>query len=158
MAVILRTVLFICFAFFIIACSADSIEEPKLFETFNDQTLEVQVMDIINKHRESLGLTTLTFNETAYASANDHNDYMILQGILSHDNFNSRASKIVATVHAKAVGENIASGYLSAESVFKGWITSPEHKKTLENDFTHAAVSVKKNTDGEIYYTHIFYK
>ena len=77
---------------------------------------------------------------------------------LSHDNFSSRASKISLETNAKAVAENVAKDYSSATTAFEGWLNSSNHRATIEGDFTHTAVSVKKNSDGDYYFTQLFFK
>jgi len=77
---------------------------------------------------------------------------------ISHDNFNLRASKISSEADAKEVGENVAKDYISAQDVFDGWINSTAHKENIENDFTHTAISVKKDSNGNLYFTQIFFK
>ena len=154
MAVILRTVLLISFVF-IVSCSHKDAEQMNIT---NNTNLEVQIMDIVNNHRQSLGLSALQYNEVAYVHANVHNDYMIVKGTLSHDNFNSRASNIVSETNAEEVGENVATGYISAEGVFDGWINSLEHRTNIEGDYTHTAVSARKNENDNLYFTQIFFK
>ncbi|GMN09676.1 CAP domain-containing protein [Croceitalea sp. MTPC9] len=156
-AVFLRQLFFIGILF-TLSCSSESREEIVQLNSVNDIKLETQVMELINSHRESLSLSPLILNVVAYNYANDHNDYMISKGSISHDNFNVRASKISSEANAKEVGENVAKDYLSAKAVFEGWINSPEHKENIESDFTHTGLSVKKDSNGNLYYTHIFFK
>jgi len=141
-----------------ISCTKENMVESEQLATINDSRLEAQIMTLVNLHRESLGQPWLNFNDVAYTYANAHNDYMISKGSISHDNFSTRASKISSEANAKEVGENVAKDYLSAQDVFNAWIKSPAHKKNIENDFTHTAISVKENANGNLYFTQIFFK
>ncbi len=157
MAVKSRTILFAC-VLVIFSCTSENIDETPQVETFNVQELETQLHAMVNSHRNSIGQSTLEFNSIAYAYANDHTDYMIAKGSLSHDNFNSRASKISSETEAKEVAENVAKAYPTAEAALEGWLNSAPHKTNIEGDFTHTAISVKKTANGDIYYTQIFFR
>ncbi len=156
-AVFLKVLLFIG-VLFTLSCSSENTGEIASLNSVNDIKLETQVIQLVNSHRESLGLNQLILNTVAYNYANEHNDYMIAKGSLSHDNFNSRASKISSETNAKEVGENVAKDYSTAKAVFDGWINSPLHKENIESDFTHTGLSVKKDANGNFYFTHIFFK
>jgi len=156
-AVFLRTVL-VTSIIFMMSCTSENISETEQLNTINDTKLESQILTLVNSHRESLELNLLSFNAVAYTYANDHNDYMISKGSISHDNFNLRASKISSEADAKEVGENVAKDYISAQDVFDGWINSTAHKENIENDFTHTAISVKQDSNGNLYFTQIFFK
>ena len=56
------------------------------------------------------------------------------------------------------VAENVAKDYDSAIEAFDGWLNSSSHKKTMEDNFTHTAVSVKVNNAGDFYFTQIFFR
>lgn len=127
-------------------------------KTENAITVEQELLEIINEHRLSLNTNTLQFSDVAYKYANIHTDYMIAKGSISHDNFSSRASHIDAEVGAEMVSENVAKDYDTAIEAFHGWYNSSIHKKTMEGDFTHTAISVKKDATGQYYFTQLFYK
>ena len=141
-----------------ISCASEGMGETEQFDLVNNTNLEVEVMTLVNSHRESIDLVTLNFNEVAYSNAEDHTDYMISKGRLSHDNFSMRVQKISSETNAEGIGENVAKDYLTAKTVFEGWMNSPPHKATIEGDFTHTAISVKENANGTLYYTQIFFK
>lgn len=142
----------------IFSCTSESIDEVPTVEAENMVQLENELLTIVNDYRMDLGSNSLTFSEVAYKYANDHTDYMISKGSLSHDNFSSRASKIDSEVSVQMVAENVAKDYTTAEEAFEGWYNSSSHKKTMEDDFTHTAVSVKIDQNGDFYFTQLFYK
>lgn len=148
-------VLFVCI---LGSCSKESIDDTANIEAANQVALEQEVLAIVNSHREDLGATTLAFSPIAYEYANTHTDYMISKGSLSHDNFSARASSIASKVDVQMVAENVAKDYRTAQEAFIGWYESSNHKKTMEGDFTHTAVSVKEDKNGKFYYTQLFYK
>lgn len=143
---------------FLNSCTSDSLEETSILEAENVINIEQDLLDIVNEHRLTLNTNTLEFSDIAYKYANIHTDYMIAKGSISHDNFSSRATNINSEVEVEMVAENVAKDYLSAIDAFQGWYNSSSHKKTLEGDFTHTGISVKKDKQGNYYFTQLFYK
>lgn len=148
----------VLFVFIFGSCSTEPIDDTPNIVATNVVGLEQEVLDIVNFHRSELGTNTLAFSAIAYEYANTHTDYMINKGSLSHDNFSSRASSIASKVEVQMVAENVAKDYRTAQEAFIGWHESTSHKKTMEGDFTHTAVSVKEDENGNFYYTQLFYK
>ena len=146
------------FLVFIFSCTSESADEIPRVTTTNMVQLEGELLSIVNDHRINLGSNKLEFSEVAYKYANEHTDYMIAKGAISHDNFSSRASSIHSEVVVEMVAENVAKDYRTAQEAFDGWYNSSSHKKTMEGDFTHTAVSVKEDTTGNFYFTQLFYK
>ncbi|MGB2759440.1 MULTISPECIES: CAP domain-containing protein [Maribacter] len=143
---------------FLGSCTSDSVDDTPVLEAENVLTIEQDLLEIVNEHRLSLNTNTLEFSDVAYKYANLHTDYMISKGSISHDNFSSRASNINTEIAVEMVAENVAKDYQTAIEAFEGWYTSSSHKKTMEGDFTHTGISVKKDDLGNYYFTQLFYK
>ncbi len=143
-----------------VSCTQDSFEDQvvPIPESENVVAVEQELLGVVNDHRTSLGYNALEYSAVAYEYANKHTDYMISKGSLSHDNFSSRASSISVQVDAEFVAENVAKDYNDAVQAFQGWLTSSSHKKTMEGEFTHTAVSVKKDANGNFYFTQLFFR
>lgn len=154
----LRNVVPVLFVIVLSSCTSESLDETTAHEAENVFTVEQELLEIVNDYRLSVGALPLQFSEVAYKYANSHTDYMIEKGSINHDNFSSRASNINSEVGVEIVAENVAKDYDNATEAFNGWYESSSHKKTMEGDFTHTAVSVKKDTSGNFYYTQLFYK
>ncbi|NNE75502.1 MAG: CAP domain-containing protein [Pricia sp.] len=148
-------VLFVCT---LASCSKESVETADISTAESVKEVEQELLTVVNGHRLSLGFNALDFSSVAYEQANSHTDHMIVMGTLNHDNFDSRASKISSQVNAEFVAENVAKNYATASEAFAGWLESSSHKKTMEGEFTHTAVSVKKDTNGTLYFTQIFFR
>ncbi|MGB5554510.1 MAG: CAP domain-containing protein [Flavobacteriaceae bacterium] len=148
-------VLFVCT---LASCTKESLKTTNLVEAENAKEVEQELLTVVNDYRNSLGYNRLEFSEVAYEYANQHNDYQIANGSISHDNFSSRASKIALQVEAEMVAENVAKDYNSALEAFEGWLNSSSHKKTMEGEFTNTAVSVKMTDSGVLYFTQIFFR
>ncbi len=148
----------VLFVLFFGSCTGDSIEDAPVIEMENAVAVEGELLEIVNEHRLSLNTNALQFSAVAYKYANIHTDYMIAKGSISHDNFSSRASSINSEVAVEMVAENVAKDYNTAIEAFEGWYNSSTHKKTMEGDFTHTAISIKQNAAGNYYFTQLFYK
>tara|TARA_R110000868_G_scaffold66690_2_gene198493 strand:- start:110 stop:532 length:423 start_codon:yes stop_codon:yes gene_type:complete len=122
------------------------------------KTIEVEILELINNHRLTLGLNPLGDMNIIKSVANSHTDYMVVKDEVSHYNFFTRSNYLKSNVGAQKVSENVAFGYSSAESVVRAWIKSEAHKAILEGDFTNFDVSAEKNEEGRWYYTNIFIK
>ncbi|MBS9463310.1 CAP domain-containing protein [Flagellimonas sp. 389] len=120
--------------------------------------MEKDLLDLINQYRAETGATKLQSSTSSYKYAKDHNVYMIGQNKLSHDNFDSRASKIASEINAVDIGENVARHYATAQSTLDGWLKSSSHKTTIEGDYTHTVLSVQLDKEGRPYFTQIFMK
>ncbi|NAS31043.1 CAP domain-containing protein [Flavobacteriaceae bacterium R38] len=160
---ILKNILWLFAVFMMLACSSDTTEDitdnPDPVNQNTSMTpFEVQILQLINNHRNSQDLTTLTHNDDAYSIALEHTNYMIGQGQISHDNFSARAENLTQRVSAQRVGENVAFRYPTAESVVQAWLDSSGHRRNIEGDFTHTAIVARKNSDGDYYFTQLFYR
>ncbi len=140
------------------SCSKEVLDNGPLPSADNHPAMEQELLGLVNSHRLSLGYAPLEFSAVAYEYANQHTDYMIAKGSLSHDNFSARASGISKEVNAEYVAENVARDYSQAMQAFESWLDSPSHRKTVEGDFSHTAVSVKQDPSGNFYYTQLFFR
>ncbi len=155
----LRHTLLIGVVLLAVSCSKESVVGETLIpESENAVVVEGELLAVVNDHRATLGYTVLEYSAVAYEFANKHTDYMIAKGSLSHDNFSARASNISSLENAEIVAENVAKDYDTAVEAFQGWLNSSSHKKTMEGDFTHTAVSVKKDANGNYYFTQLFFR
>lgn len=113
---------------------------------------EIELIDLINYHRTSLGLSKLKINNYVTSKCLQHNADMILAGEVSHSGFVDRSENIVRSLGVKSTGENIAYGYTAPSSIFKAWLKSSSHKENLEDfKWTEMGLSI---TDK--YITNIF--
>ncbi|TWO32838.1 CAP domain-containing protein [Seonamhaeicola sediminis] len=145
------------------SCSTDSIDEKVdsielSLKTPQTKSIEIEILEQINNHRLSVGLSPLSNMSIVKSVAFSHTDYMVDKDQISHDNFFTRSSYLKENVGAKSVSENVAYGYTSAETVVRAWLRSEGHRETIEGDFTNFDVSAEKNADGKWYYTNIFIK
>lgn len=155
----LRSILILCFSFALVSCSSEDVKQDEsttstiTLRTYTQSSFEIELLDLINQDRVSKGLNALSIiNEISYVGST-HNDYMISAGAISHDNFTQRAESLQVGLGALSVGENVASGFNTAQGVLNGWNNSPAHKANLEGNYTHFGVAVKADSTGKKYYT-----
>jgi len=159
----LSLVVFLSFVLFSCSKEDDGIYLNQTAEVVNKNVtyskIENDILDLVNAHRTSLGLSTLSKLNVVSGVADGHTEYMIETGTISHDNFDERAQELMNNAGAKSVAENVAYGYTTAESVVNGWLNSPEHKAIIENpNFTHFGISTEANSDGRNFFTQMFIK
>ena len=142
----------------LVSCS-DNLEED--FYRSDAQTLytmQTEIFGLINAHRKSVDLPALDDLEVVYQKAEEHTEYMIINDEVSHDLFYEREAYLKSNAGAVSVAENVAFAFSTAQGVVNGWLDSSAHKAIIEGDFTHGSICVKKDADGEIFFTHILVK
>ena len=165
-AKLLRVLLLVAIVFTMNSCSSDSSEtstdtssvstQKAMAYTYNSS--EIETMAIINAYRVSIGLNELKeINHISYKSE-EHDNYMITNNVVNHDDFVSRSENIIKVLGATRVAENIAYNYNSPQGAVDAWLKSPGHKANIEGNFTHFGLAIRINADGKKYYTNIFAK
>ncbi|EIA08828.1 CAP domain-containing protein [Flavobacterium frigoris] len=163
---LLRAVLLSAVIFTMNSCSSDATEAASPVEAKSQAVVnytytanELEAMKLINDYRVSVGLNTLEkINHISYKSE-EHDNYMITNNVVNHDDFVARSENIIKVLGAKTVGENIAYNYSSPQAALNAWLNSPAHKQNIEGNFTHFGIAIRENpTTGKKYYTNIFAK
>lgn len=145
------------------SCATDTIDDKYENITANlvvpaPTPFELEILELINNHRLSIGLNPLQSMDLIKSQAFNHTDYMVENQSISHDYFFERSAFLKKNAAAKSVSENVAYGYTSAQSVVSAWLRSEAHKANIEGDFTNFDISAEKGTDNKWYYTNIFIK
>lgn len=146
------------------ACSKDSVvpednnisKNLELNNNFTYSTMEIEILDAVNDHRKSIGLTVLQKLDDITIEAVDHSKYMVSLNVVNHDHFNIRYQNLVQEIGARAVSENVGFGYRTAEAVVEAWINSEGHRENIEGSYTHFGISVEQDQNGKNYFTNIF--
>ena len=148
----------------ITSCSTEDISSqndtnPDISTEINYNSIDLEIIQLINSHREDLGLSKLNLLDVASLEAKAHSKYMIDQGQPSHDFFFLRQQNLQATVNAIHVSENVAYGYTTAQTVFNAWLNSDLHKQNLEqSSLSDIGIYSDVDSSGKRYYTNIFLK
>lgn len=119
--------------------------------------MESEILQYVNEDRVKHGLQVLEMNALENSLAADHSRDMANGKVrFGHDGFNSRAKTIQKALGSTMVGENVASGPMSAREVVDGWLHSAGHKKNIEGNFALTGIGYSINSKGNIYFTQIF--
>jgi uncharacterized protein YkwD len=125
----------------------------------NYSAIELSSIALVNDYRIKMGLKILLISDYISKKAEEHDNSMITNNLVSHNGFVDRSNDIIKNLRAIKVGENIAYGFSSAEAAMTGWLNSPGHRENIEGDFNYVGVAVRKNpTTLKLYYTMIFAK
>jgi len=160
------TMMFVVIFITMNSCSADSAEgsdsgstTETLVTNYNYNDSEIETMKLINDYRVSIGLNALEKINHISFKCEEHNNYMIANNVVDHNDFTSRSNNIISVLGAKKVGENVAYNYKTSEAAVRAWLDSPGHKENIVGDFTHFGLSVTTDAKtGKKYYTNIFAK
>lgn len=161
---LLNAILPLVFILTLVSCSNDSSDDlapatdAAVVVDYAYSPDETALADLINEYRVSQGLNPLqTINHISY-KAEEHDNYMIANKVVNHDQFEERSRNIMQVLGAVKVNENVAYNYSTPHSVLTAWLASPGHKANIEGDFTHFGISIRVSAEGKKYYTNIFMK
>lgn len=145
--------------FFFLPLMASTPVHPELKVETADPMIK-DILAYVNADRAQHGLSPLKLNDTESAIAARHSRDMATGKVpFGHTGLNDRAKairKALGEVHS--VGENVASGPMTAREVVDGWLNSPGHKRNIEGDFTLTGIGYAKDRQGNIFFTQIFSK
>ena len=126
------------------------------------QSLEQEVLRLVNAERAKAGLGALAYNWEAARVARYKSQDMIDKGYFAHqsptygspfqmmENFGLRFS---------AAAENIAKGQRTPAEVMNAWMNSPGHRANiLSRSVTQIGVGAAKAKNGTLYWTQMFLK
>lgn len=119
-----------------------------------------RVLELTNQFRAENGRAPLNLNLELNAAAQDHSEDMALQDYFSHTGKDGSQpwdrAKVVG-YEAQSMGENIAAGQTTPESVVEGWKNSPGHRANMLNaSYTELGVGYfyLQNDTGSVNYHH----
>ncbi len=129
--------------------------------TIEVSAIERETFDLINAHRRTIGLSELRWNDTVARASREHSQAMADGRVpFGHAGFDERADRILLTVDAGRIGENVALNNWEdrpAAAAVHAWIQSPGHKANIERpSFTASGMGVVQSSDGAYYFTQMF--
>jgi len=130
---------------------------PVVAHTNPFDDMQAEILKYVNEDRKIHGLSPLEMNDMESGLALKHSQNMASGKVkFGHDGFNSRAKTIQKELGSVQIGENVATGLMTAREVVDGWLNSPPHKKNIEGNFTRTGIGYAHNKKGDIYFTEIF--
>lgn len=133
-------------------CSTTSILTPKPTPGADDET--AGALPMVNKLRQSRGLSTLSLDAPARKAAAAQAVRMAKAGEMKHligfgDDFGDRMKKNDVQLPA---AENIASGQNSVDAAVDAWINSPKHLANMLGPYKGLGVAMARAGDGRSYW------
>ncbi|MEZ6186359.1 MAG: CAP domain-containing protein [Planctomycetota bacterium] len=96
---------------------------------------------ILNDYRDMLGVHALALEERLVTTAKGHSEWMERTGTFDHNSTlpgrRTPQDRANANGYTAGVGENIAYGYNSAQTVHDGWYNSSGHHRNMVNPNFH---------------------
>ncbi|MGZ8794045.1 MAG: CAP domain-containing protein [Gaiellaceae bacterium] len=129
------------------------------------QDLTARVVELVNQHRASMGLSQLTVSTTLTNASIWKARHMARYVYMAH---NDPAPPVARTTSERLAacgypsttsgwGENIAYGYATADAVMQGWLNSPGHRANIERaSFRSLGVGAAASSTGRIYWAQAF--
>lgn len=122
-----------------------------------------EFMDLVNEHREKLGLEALAYSKEIEETAEMHSRRMAQKKIpFGHVGSKLRCRNVIQALEVDSgtlCGENVAMGQEDAQEVFSAWMNSPSHREAIEDGrFTHSGLGYYQDFRGRWYWTQIFLK
>ena len=153
----------VCLAITLTSCSTDNLDETTDYNVEalvipEAKPIEIEILELINQHRISIGLNVLVNHQLIKGQAFSHTDYMTDISEVNHDHFFNRKSFLVDNADAVKVSENVAYGFSSAASVVNAWLNSEGHRGNIEGDYTDFEISAELGENNKWYFTNIFMK
>lgn len=127
------------------------------------QSLAPAVLNLVNAHRSALGLSQLRSSPTLTSAALWKARHMAKYRYFGHDDpappiARSAFERMTACGYSGVeVGENIAAGYRTPQSVMQAWLLSPGHRANIEAaSWTVLGVGVAQSATGAVYWVQDF--
>jgi uncharacterized protein YkwD len=128
-----------------------------IYSANHTDSMESEILQYVNEDRSKHDLPPLVMNSVESSLASKHSHDMASGKVkFGHDGFNARAKSIQKSLGSTEVGENVASGVMTAREVVDGWLNSPGHKKNIEGNFTLTGIGYARDGKGNVYFTQIF--
>jgi uncharacterized protein YkwD len=122
-----------------------------------DTSVAGRVVALVNAQRAAAGLGPVSANGALINAAARHSKDQAANDKMSHtgSDGSTMAQRCSAAGYGwSALGENVAAGYGSSESVMNGWMNSAGHRANILNPrFVHIGVAVAYAADGTPYWT-----
>lgn len=126
------------------------------------QSLEQEVLKLVNQQRAKNGLGSLAYNWQAARVARIKSQDMINNRYFGHNSpvYGSPFKMMESYgLRFSAAAENIAKGQRTAQEVMNSWMNSPGHRANiLSKSVTQIGVGAAKDSNGTLYWTQLFLK
>ena len=120
-----------------------------------------RLLQLVTAARADAGLQPLVLSDALTRAAQAYAETMAATGCFAHDcppePSLARRAEGAGYTGWRALGENIAAGYGSADAVFAGWMESPGHRANLLSAaYTELGLGLASSARGEPYWVQDF--
>ena len=144
------------FLILLLSCTTGEIIEGNKDNDVNPPalTLDMQVVEIVNREREKQKLAPLEIDESLMKSCDTRAKEIATK--YSHTRPDETSCFTVIETPYRAAGENIAYGQKDAKTVMDGWMNSKGHRENiLSADYTHIGVGCYERNK-QLYWVQLF--
>jgi len=151
-------VLFLVGALHLASCSVPAFLSSADSGYRSTTDIEREVFERINDYRRSQGLPPLAHSDRLAEVARRHSADMAAGHVpFGHTGFHERAAGLDGY---RSISENVAFNNYpdtgSAQRAVEGWISSPEHHKSIVGAYEVTGIGVARGPRGRIFYTQLF--
>lgn len=141
---------------------------PKAYAAANIQQLELDMYNLTNQHRASVGLNTLANKKCLSDTARNWAVKMAAAGEVSHSSLVNEVNKGCGSPAWTSIGENVGVGWNDAQPIFTAYMNSCGHMANIESrypncnygrntgPYTYTGVGFATSSDGRIFTSTIF--
>lgn len=138
----------------------EEVGKPELPNTSTLSQVEAEVVRLVNIERQKQGLAPFKVSSELSNVARVKSQDMAQNNYFSHTSpkYGSPFDMMRSFgIKYTTAGENIAKGYLTAQSVVNGWMNSSGHRANILNpSFNTIGVGAATDARGHIYWTQMF--
>lgn len=122
-----------------------------------DDTIK-KLLDKTNEIRKAAGKLPLLLNDKLNLAAQKHSKWMADHNKMSHTEGTVTVGRRANNVGYawRSIGENIAMGYKSVDSVMNGWRNSTGHYFNIIGKYVDVGFGLAYSSDGSPYWTSVF--
>ena len=123
---------------------------------------ESRIFDLVNLERSRQGLAVLVYSpqldRMAKIQAQNMARFQKMAHVLPESSLPTLTDRARDSGYPFArLAENVALGYLSAETVVEGWMASKGHRANiLQRDVEETGISIARSSAGGLYYCQVF--
>ncbi|MFL5785404.1 MAG: CAP domain-containing protein [Bacteriovoracaceae bacterium] len=142
----------------LMSCNKSATTSEKSLNA-ESQTVISEFMALVNNHRKSIGLRSMTHVDQMALLAQSHSDDMAAGTVpFGHDGFSTRCADARTAMNGgNLCAENVAEGQKTAQAVFNSWMNSPTHRANIESArITHCGLGFALSSSGSLYWTNLF--
>jgi uncharacterized protein YkwD len=154
----MKTFIFLVILAVLLSCGKSSSDSSRTKK--QESVSDSSYFSLMNEYRMKLGLKPLILSALIQDIALEHSEWMADgAGPFGHEGWKERCRRLRVEYDAAGCGEIVARGQKTPEEALEAWLSSPPHRKSLENPaWTHTGIGISTSASGQVYWTQMFLK